>query len=141
MNRYLQWIVALSLLLALTIAIVSVLRNAEYIARRGMFGQLAIALFLSPAMFWFVPRAWLASPRAMLLSWWVLPVTVSFVSASYIGDRGETYMFEPFGVLVAGFWAMFAPVIVVGLRRARLERKLRLSAEAGSVRDSVLKSG
>ena len=113
---------ALLLLLSLTVAVVVAINHAEYLPRGRMFGHLAIALFLSPGLFWLVPRAWLASPRAMLLTWWVLPVVLSYVSATYIGDIGETDMVEPFFVVVACFWAMFAPVIVMGFRRAILER-------------------
>ena len=61
----------------------------------------------------------------MLLTWWIFPVGVSYVSAGYVGDIGEKYMLEPFVVLIASIWAMFVPVIVVGVRRAILERKLR----------------
>jgi hypothetical protein len=42
----------------------------------------------------------------------------SIASWAYIGDIGDKHMLEPFCVLAASLWAMFVPVIVIGMRNA-----------------------
>ena len=127
--RYL-WLLVFVGLISLAVAVAVKLRHSSYEVREDLFMTFAKALLLTPALFLFVPRRWLKSPRVLLFTWWILPVGVSCVSISYLGDMGDSHMFSPTLVLIAGFWAMFAPIIVVGVRRAMLQRKLQDSNNA-----------
>ena len=120
----LQWLLMMITLIAITIAITVGLRNASHDARDDMFVDLAIGFILSPGLFLLAPRSWIDSPRAMLLTWWILPVGISCVSVGCIGDMGAMdHILTAFSVPVAGFWAMFAPVIVVGMRAAGKQKQ------------------
>ena len=119
MNLRFEWVRALLILFGGSIAAAVALREAPHDDRGAAFVQLALLLFATPLLFLLIPRAWLAFPRIVIFTWWILPIGVGAVSLTYLGDMGDKHMFAPLYVVIAAFWAMFAPVVIIGLRKSR----------------------
>ena len=112
------WLAAVALLLMCVAAVVLALRTSTYQTREQLFWMIACALGVSPLGFAILPSNWLAWPRCLLLTWWILPICTACAAMSYVDDMGDRGHFAtPLAVLIASFWSMFSPVVVVGMRR------------------------
>ena len=90
--------------------------EASYAQQGRMVGIFAVALIVSPVVFAVMPRRMLASPQLVLLIWWVIPLSSAVMGLHYMVDEGSLYPRRGLFLAVAGFWAMFTPVAVVGAR-------------------------
>jgi|GEM_PF-4352482 len=111
-------ITAIAALLMFVFAVARVLNASPHGAQEAFNKALAIGLGLSPLAFLAPPRRWLQKNlRTVLLIWWIVPIGTGVVVTPYISDIGpNSHFLLPLLVWVAAFWAMFAPVAVLGLR-------------------------
>lgn len=124
-TRRLLWIAASVCLLSVVLVIRTSFALLSHKDREFGLIVLSAFLFLSPLVM-IAPcrRIWYRHPRTMLLTWWILPLGASLIAAQFFGDMGEDqHMFTPILVWLASIWAMFGPVVVVGVLRGRDESR------------------
>jgi hypothetical protein len=82
---------------------------------------LAATLVVSPLVFTMTPRRWLESPRALYFAWLPWPVAPMLAMMTNVMDvRGHEL--SAIVLFLAAYFAMMAPVIIGGMRRARMAR-------------------
>jgi len=109
---------AVTAFVLMTIVVFRGLALLDYHAQEVALIRIALGLAATPFLFILVPGSWLDRPRTLLFSWWGIPLGVVAGVVPYWGDMGPRHMFLPILVFLAALFAMFAPMIPIGTRRA-----------------------
>lgn len=120
---HIWFLFAVTTTLALSIALWAWLWRASYLDREEMMKWLAIVVSASPAVFVAIPRGWLDSPRALFFAWLPWPCGALIAGFSHMIDDGSALQFGAIFIVIASFFAIFTPTIIVGMRRERLPSK------------------
>jgi hypothetical protein len=80
-------------------------------------------MFFSPLTFTLLPRSCFNRPALLLLTWWPIPISMSWIALQHFTLDNTNERFYSFFLGPASLWAMFAPVIVGGVIRNRANQK------------------